>query len=105
MEAHDGCREPMSRSSSSRLMEKKDAGVDTPTLWTILRIWTGIGLQSFGGGASTQLLIWRTFVDQRGWVGADEMARFWNLCQITPGINLVALTILIGRKLGGTRGI
>ncbi|GAC1387453.1 MAG: hypothetical protein NVSMB33_17060 [Ktedonobacteraceae bacterium] len=31
--------------------------------------------------------------------------QFWNLCILTPGINLVALTVLIGRKLGGTRGI
>ncbi|HCJ32793.1 MAG TPA: hypothetical protein DHV65_00615, partial [Ktedonobacter sp.] len=29
----------------------------------------------------------------------------WNLCIFTPGINLVALTVLIGRKLGGTWGI
>jgi chromate transporter len=76
-----------------------------PTIWDLLRIWTGIGLQSFGGGASTQLLIRRTFVEQRAWLDMDEFSRFWNLCQLTPGINLVALTILIGRKLGGARGI
>lgn len=76
-----------------------------PGVWTLLRIWAGIGLQSFGGGASTQLLIWREFVDKRAWIGADEMGRFWSLCQLTPGINLVALTILIGRKLGGPWGI
>jgi chromate transporter len=29
----------------------------------------------------------------------------WGLCLLTPGINLVALTVLIGKKLGGTRGI
>ncbi len=70
-----------------------------------MRIWAGIGLQSFGGGASTQLLIRRAFVEKRAWVGADEMGRFWNLCLFTPGINLIALTVLIGRKLGGSRGI
>jgi chromate transporter len=86
-------------------MAKRDAGMQRLGTWTILRVWTGIGLQSFGGGASTQLLIWRTFADRHGWVEADELLRFWNLCQITPGINLVALTILIGRKLGGVRGI
>src|SRR5438067_9367000 len=76
-----------------------------PTLWTLLRIWAGIGLQSFGGGASTLLLIQRTFVEERAWVGADEMGRLWNLCLLTPGINLLALTVLLGRKLGGTWGI
>jgi len=76
-----------------------------PGALTLLRIWTAIGLQSFGGGASTQLLIQREFVQRRGWIGADELLRLWNLCLFTPGINLVSLTILIGRKLGGGRGI
>lgn len=75
------------------------------SLWRLLRLWAGIGLQSFGGGASTVLLIRRTFVDRRGWIAVDEFAHFWNLSQFTPGINLLALTILIGRKLGGVGGI
>lgn len=76
-----------------------------PGAWTLLRLWTGIGLKSFGGGASTQLLIRRTFVDDRPWVGEAELLRLWSLCLFTPGINLIALTVLIGRKLGGVRGI
>ena len=35
----------------------------------------------------------------------EEFAHLWNLCILTPGINLVALTVLIGKKLGGTWGI
>jgi chromate transporter len=35
----------------------------------------------------------------------EEYMHMWNLCIFTPGINLVALTILIGRKLGGVWGI
>jgi chromate transporter len=76
-----------------------------PTIGTLLRLWAGIGLRSFGGGASTLLLIQRAFVEERGWVGADEMGRLWNLCLLTPGINLLALTVLLGRKLGGIQGI
>ncbi|MFI5274244.1 MAG: chromate transporter [Ktedonobacterales bacterium] len=68
-------------------------------------IWAGIGLQSFGGGASTNLLIQRTFIERRRWLSIEEFTRLWNLCQLTPGINLIAVTILIGKKLGGTRGI
>lgn len=79
MEEDDGCGEPMSTPSRSRFMEKREAGAPAPTTWTILRVWTGIGLQSFGGGASTQLLIWRTFADRYGWVEAEELVRFWNL--------------------------
>ena len=77
----------------------------TPTPATLLRIWTGIGLQSFGGGASTLLLMRREFVEKRPWVGVDEFGGFWILCLFTPGINLLALTVLIGRKLGGPWGI
>jgi len=35
----------------------------------------------------------------------EEFTHLWNLCILTPGINLVALTVLIGRKLGGWWGI
>lgn len=76
-----------------------------PGIWQLFRIWTSIGLQSFGGGASTTLLIQRTFIDKHRWLTMEEFLRLWNLCILTPGINLVALTVLIGRKLGGTWGI
>lgn len=76
-----------------------------PGTWQLFGIWAGVGLQSFGGGASTTLLIQRTFIEKYGWVSSDEFLRLWNLCQLTPGINLIAITILLGKKLGGTRGI
>ena len=76
-----------------------------PSKWQLFRIWASIGLQSFGGGASTTLLIQRAFIDSHRWLSMEEFMRLWNLCILTPGINLVALTVLIGRKLGGTWGI
>jgi chromate transporter len=76
-----------------------------PGAWRLLRIWAAIGLQSFGGGASTTFLIQHTFIDKYGWMTMEEFTGFWSLCVFTPGINLVALTVLIGRKLGGARGI
>ncbi|HEY8745134.1 MAG TPA: chromate transporter [Chloroflexota bacterium] len=79
--------------------------LERPSIRALWWIWAAIGIQSFGGGASTQLLIRRAFVERRSWVGSDELLHFWNLCQFTPGINIIALTILIGRKLGGKRGI
>jgi chromate transporter len=77
----------------------------TPSAWRLFRIWTLIGLQSFGGGASTTLLIQRTFIDKYKLMTIEDFTHFWALCVMTPGINLVALTVLIGRKFGGTRGI
>ncbi len=76
-----------------------------PGSWRLFRIWAGIGLQSFGGGASTVFLIQRTFIEKYMWLTMDDFTRFWSLCILTPGINLVALTVLIGRKLGGAWGI
>ena len=76
-----------------------------PGKWRLFRIWASIGLQSFGGGASTTLLIQRAFIEKHTWLSMEEFAHLWNLCILTPGINLVALTVLIGKKLGGTWGI
>lgn len=86
-------------------MSSRDAPRPLPSAWRLLGIWTGIGLQSFGGGASTILLIQRTFIEHYGWLSLDEFASLWNLCLLTPGINLIAVTALIGKKLGGARGI
>jgi chromate transporter len=76
-----------------------------PSAWRLFGIWAGIGLQSFGGGASTTLLIQRTFIERRRWLSMEEFMRLWSLCLLTPGINLIAVTILIGKSLAGVRGI
>ncbi|HEY7348084.1 MAG TPA: chromate transporter [Ktedonobacterales bacterium] len=76
-----------------------------PGAWQLFGIWVRIGLQSFGGGASTTLLIQRVFIEKRRWLSMEEFLRLWNLCLLTPGINLIALTILLGKKLGGAWGV
>src|SRR5213080_2640657 len=76
-----------------------------PSKWLLFRIWASVGLQSFGGGASTTFLIQRAFIEKHRWLSMEEFVYFWNLCVLTPGINLVALTVLIGKKLRGTWGI
>src|SRR5437588_9484712 len=83
-------------------MRLQDAG---PGKWQLFRIWASIGLQSFGGGASTTFLIQRAFIEKHRCLSMEEFIHLWNLCLLTPGINLVALTVLIGKKLGGTWGI
>lgn len=77
----------------------------SPSALQQLRIWAQIGLNSFGGGQATQLLIYRAFVEERRWMSEHEYARAWSLCQVPPGINLIALAILIGRRLDGVRGL
>ncbi len=79
--------------------------VEPVPLARILRVWFGLGLQSFGGGVATLALIRRAAVEQEAWVTDEEFTRYWSICQIAPGINLFALTILLGRKIGGAAGI
>jgi chromate transporter len=71
----------------------------------VLRVWFSIGLQSFGGGATTFALIRRAAVERHGWLSEGEFSRLWALCQVTPGINLLALSILVGRRVSGARGV
>jgi len=73
--------------------------------WLLLRVWLALGLQSFGGGGATLALIYRAVVEQHRWVTDAEFTRDWALCQVAPGINLLGLTILLGRRVAGARGI
>jgi len=72
--------------------------------WELLQIWSVLSVQSFGGGSATLFLIHRAFVHERGWMSSEELTEGLAKCQIVPGINLVALTILIGSRLGGPIG-
>ena len=76
-----------------------------PTAGLLLREWLLIGLQSFGGGNATFALIRQTFVERRHWIEPGEFNRLFALVQIAPGINLLALTIVIGKRLLGWRGL
>ncbi len=76
-----------------------------PTLGKLALAWLGIGWQSFGGGATTFALIERTLVREHGWLTGAEYVQDVALAQLTPGINLIGLTILIGKRLGGAAGI
>ncbi|MDR3576475.1 MAG: chromate transporter [Anaerolineaceae bacterium] len=75
-----------------------------PSLWELFSTFVLLGIQSFGGGSSTFLLIHQTSVN-RGWLSEEEFVRDYALSQIAPGINLLKLTILIGSRLRGRSGI
>jgi chromate transporter len=77
---------------------------DGLSLLLLFRVWLGIGIQSFGGGTTTMTLIRRNAVDIHGWISDEQFNRDWALCQMTPGINLIALTVLVGRQAAGLRG-
>ena len=74
------------------------------TLWDVFVTWLVIGIQSFGGGTSTLLLIHQAVI-KKGWQEEDEFLRDWSMVQISPGINLVKFTGLIGYRLLGWPGL
>lgn len=75
-----------------------------PGLARLLRIWLLIGLQSFGGGTATLFLIRREAVERQRWLTTEEFTRDWALCLVTPGINLLCMTILVGWRVAGLVG-
>ncbi|MEZ4728879.1 MAG: chromate transporter [Caldilineaceae bacterium] len=75
-----------------------------PSLWLLLRVWFMLGVQSFGGGMATLYLIRRAAVERHRWLTAEEFTRDWALCQAAPGINLLCMTILVGRQVAGLAG-
>jgi chromate transporter len=74
-------------------------------LTRLARSWVAVGTQSVGGGTSTLLLIRRLAVDRQRLMSAREFGEAWALSQLSPGIHLVALAGLIGRRAAGWRGV
>lgn len=72
--------------------------------WSLLWIWTVIGAQSFGGGSATLYLIRRVAVERHKWITDEDFTRYWGICQIAPGINILGLVILIGWRVAGALG-
>src|ERR1700739_2376828 len=72
--------------------------------WRLIWIWTVIGIQSFGGGSATLYLIRGVTVEQHEWLTDEEFIRYWGICQIAPGINILGLVILIGFHVSGPPG-
>jgi len=75
-----------------------------PSPWRLFWIWTVIGAQSFGGGSATLYLIRRVAVERHGWITDEDFTRYWGICQIAPGINILGLVILIGWRVAGAPG-
>ncbi len=72
--------------------------------WNLFRGYVGIGLQSFGGGATTLYLMRRVAVEEQQWLSDVEYTEYWGMVQIAPGINLLGQTVLIGYRVNGFRG-
>ena len=76
-----------------------------PPLMDLFLTWLRIGAFSFGGGAATLFLLRREFVQRHRWLTGDQYNEAFALSKLTPGTNLIAQSILMGRMMAGTRGI
>ncbi len=74
-----------------------------PNTLHIFLAFSRIGLTSFGGGLSGWML--REFVQRRHWLGEEEFLVGLGLAQAFPGVNVVNLSIWIGFRMRGTRGV
>lgn len=75
-----------------------------PELSKLFLEWFRIGATSFGGGVSVLHMIDANFVRKNGWITAAENTRLFAMCQLAPGINLLAMCLLIGYHVRGARG-
>ena len=75
-----------------------------PPLRHQLIVWLRISSTSFGGGQGTRLNVYRAFVEQGGWMSPLEFAEAWSVCQIGPGMSLVALAALMGYRFSRAAG-
>ena len=71
----------------------------------LAKIFIAVGTQSVGGGTATLLLLRRFLVERQRLIGEREFTEAWALCQLSPGIHLVALAGLLGQRIAGWRGV
>ena len=75
-----------------------------PSFKELLRMFTRIGLLSFGGPAGQIALMHRELVEDRAWVSEDQYLHALNFCHLLPGPEAQQLATWIGWKLHGFRG-
>jgi chromate transporter len=75
-----------------------------PTFGEAVKVWTRIGLLSFGGPAGQIALMHRTLVEERRWIGEPRFLHALNYCMLLPGPEAQQLAIYIGWLLHRTAG-
>lgn len=63
-----------------------------------------IGATLFGGGYAMLPLLEREVVTNRGWCKSDEMADYYAMAQLVPGVIAINTSMLIGNRLRGWLG-
>ncbi len=74
-----------------------------PWAW-VVRIWTGIGFNSFGGPAGQIAVMHRELVDRRAWLSERRFLHGLNYCMVLPGPEAQQLATYVGLLMHGVRG-
>lgn len=74
------------------------------TFGEALRVWTYIGLNSFGGPAGQIAVMHRVLVEQRKWVSEARFLHALNYCMLLPGPEATQLATYIGWLMHRTPG-
>ena len=74
------------------------------TLGEATRIWSYIGINSFGGPAGQIAVMHREIVERRNWVSERRFLHALNYCMILPGPEAQQLATYIGWLMHGTLG-
>jgi chromate transporter len=72
------------------------------SLWSLYKMFFGVGLLSFGGGLSAWFH--REVVGVRGWMTDDEFFSGYSLAQVLPGVNSTNMAVYIGQHVRGVIG-
>jgi len=69
-----------------------------------LKVWTRIGLLSFGGPAAQIALMHRVLVDERKWLSEKRFLHALNFCMLLPGPEAMQLATYAGWRMHGLGG-
>jgi len=75
-----------------------------PTLSQSVRIWSKVGLLSFGGPAAQIALMHREIVDRKNWLSEVEFLNALNFCMLLPGPEAMQLATYAGWRINGVLG-
>jgi chromate transporter len=75
-----------------------------PSFAEAFRVWTRIGLTSFGGPAGQIALMHRVLVDDKKWLDERTYLLALNFCTLLPGPEAMQLATYSGWRLHGVKG-
>lgn len=75
-----------------------------PSLSELTRVFTRIGLMSFGGPAAQIAVMHKELVEDRHWLSEDQFLRALSFCMLLPGPEAMQLCTYAGWRLRGTLG-